>query len=152
MSDRGGIRCRVIQRDARGRAEAIAELDADDRLTLNADSFAKKTIKNDGYGNVIEAAYFDAENKSVLDKDEKIARMTLRYDEHGNAIETAYYDTLSHSTLCRHGVAVLRRKYDSRGNQIEVAHLGTDGRPVLRKEGFSIGRYSYDEPHCKNNY
>ena len=145
------------------------------RIKEHPDGYAKRTVKIDERGNIIEQAYFGIDGKLCLIHI-GYAKVTMKYDEQGNIIEAAYYGvddkpaalegddpydswmTIWHDngkvatqtwfySVKRHpeGYAKATVKHDEQGNPIEVAFFGIDDKPYLYKDGYAKVTTKCDE-------
>ena len=107
---------------------------------------ARKSLRLDRYGNVVEVAFYAPNGKLLQSREQSTyARETRRFDERGNQIQMAYFGDDGNPILNIERCARKTSRFDRRGNLIEEACIGKDGKPALSSEGFARKTMSYDD-------
>jgi energy-coupling factor transporter ATP-binding protein EcfA2 len=121
--------------------------DAKGSPVMTRDQGARRSMRLDRYGNVIDVAFYAPSGESLRSaKTHQHMRETWRYDERGNKIEMAYFADDGRPMRMRNdNCARTTASFDKRGNLIEKACFGEDGKPVLNSEGFARETLGYDE-------
>jgi hypothetical protein len=104
---------------------------------------AKWTARYDRFGNRTEEAYFDLQNRPVLNK-EGYTKVTWRYDSLGRQTEIAFFDLKGEPTRNRDGFSKLSKRYDNRGNVVEETYFNEKGIQILAVGGVSKTHITYD--------
>jgi hypothetical protein len=108
------------------------------------------TTKYDAKGNSIESAYFDLNNRPILDSSDcECHRVTTAYDERGNLVQIAYFGIddqpmITNGASTDSGAHRATVSYDARGQRLDERYFGVHGEPVLNRNGYHRLTYTYD--------
>ena len=125
VSDRYGKK--TIVYDDKVRDIAPEYLATNNEIRMNSGHYAKKIWKYDDKGNLIEEAFFGADNKLSISKDHRYAKKIWKYNDQSKLIEKAFFDADNNLSIGKYGYAKGIWKYDDKGNKIEEAFYGTSG-------------------------
>lgn len=100
--------------------------------------------KYDERDNLIEYAFYDANNKPDVNVD-NIHKSVSVYNNRNQEIEVRYYNVQGRLTIHKgHKYAIQRNEFDDRGNLVHQAYLGTDEKPIRCGQGWASSDMEYD--------
>jgi YD repeat-containing protein len=118
--------------------------DKSKHLIIGDFGYAKRTQTYDDRGNLIEQAYWGADD-ALIPNNNGYAKYAQAYDEQGNLIEWTYLGIDDAPILNKKGYAKVTQAYDEYNNVIEQAFWDTDNTPVLGARGYAKVTQVYDE-------
>lgn len=130
--------------DIKGNWVATAYFDSKGKPVLRRNMNARKEMRYNDNGLVIEEKFYDA-GGNLSNGNDGYCKTKYEYDKQGNLIREAHFDLDDKPAICIFCKNASKTyKYDDDCNLIEEAYFDAEGKPCNYKKGYSKIVYSYD--------
>jgi YD repeat-containing protein len=100
---------------------------------------------HDGFGDLVEEAYFDAHGRPMPDLLDRVGRVKYERDERGRVVDKSYWADADTPVPRWSGSHAYRHGYDAHGRLASLESLDADGRPMAEETGTTRQTFAYDD-------
>lgn len=142
-SSDGGVAGYVQEYDNNGYESKLICLNDEKQTTINIDGWAYRTAVNDSLGNVLEAWFYDVDNK-LVESSEGYAGIKMKYDLRGNQTEFITYGLDKNPCVQYDNTAGYKVEYNEQNFIVKLTNLDESLKPCKNSSGVVIWTKEYD--------
>ncbi|MBI4126784.1 MAG: hypothetical protein HY465_04745 [Deltaproteobacteria bacterium] len=135
----------MVTYDKRGYLNEVRAYNAQAELAERYQGAAIWRRKSDVYGNEIEIATYDRNERLIINPKFHGAIFRRKFDDRGNALALMAFDEQEQPTIGSWGSAEIRYAYDERNHRIAEAYFDEQGKPTTDRNGVHEKRWRFDE-------